>query len=97
MYISESAPPVIRGSLVSCYQLAITLGILIAQLVDLGMERIESTAAWRVPIGSFTTLTLSVASRVLIRLNRSSNALGNDPHHWLFLHRTSHRLAYRSD
>ena len=50
-FSAEAAPPRIRGSLVSCYQLAITLGILIAQLADLGMEKIQSSASWRVPVG----------------------------------------------
>lgn len=34
MYIAEIAPPRLRGRLVSCYQLAITLGILAAYLSD---------------------------------------------------------------
>lgn len=50
-YQAEAAPPAIRGAIVSFYQLSITIGILVSQLVDLGTEKIQSTASWRVPIG----------------------------------------------
>lgn len=51
MYQAEAAPPSIRGAVVSFYQLSITLGILTAQLIDLGTEKIHSSASWRFPIG----------------------------------------------
>ncbi len=47
-YISESAPTDVRGSLSSLFQLAITLGILIAYLVNAAFASIES---WRWPLG----------------------------------------------
>ncbi len=47
-YISESAPTDVRGSLSSLFQLAITLGILIAYLVNFAFASIES---WRWPLG----------------------------------------------
>ncbi len=37
LYISEIAPPAIRGRLVTCYQLAITIGILCAYLTNAGL------------------------------------------------------------
>ncbi len=37
LYISEIAPPAIRGRLVTCYQLAITVGILCAYLTNAGL------------------------------------------------------------
>lgn len=48
MYISELAPPRIRGSLVSLNQLAITSGILMAGLVDYGLS---SSGDWRLMFG----------------------------------------------
>jgi len=37
LYISEIAPPLIRGRLVTCYQLAVTMGILFAYLTNAGL------------------------------------------------------------
>jgi SP family sugar:H+ symporter-like MFS transporter len=48
MYQAEAAPPAVRGAIVSFYQLAITIGILVSQGVDLGTEKIHSTASWYV-------------------------------------------------
>src|SRR5918994_4232628 len=47
-YISESAPTDVRGSLSSLFQLAITLGILVAYLVNAAFA---SASDWRWPIG----------------------------------------------
>ncbi len=44
LYIAEISPPRIRGALVSCNQLAITIGILVAYLVDYGFS---SDSQWR--------------------------------------------------
>ena len=41
MYVAEVAPPKIRGTLVTIYQLAITLGILISYLVNYGLHDVE--------------------------------------------------------
>ena len=46
-YISESAPTDVRGSLSSLFQLAITLGILIAYLVNAAFA---SAGSWRWPV-----------------------------------------------
>ncbi|RYP59694.1 hypothetical protein DL769_008432 [Monosporascus sp. CRB-8-3] len=48
---SESSPTNVRGLIVSCYQMSITLGICLASLINLGTEQIDSTASWRVVIG----------------------------------------------
>src|SRR5215218_6698375 len=46
-YISESAPTDVRGSLSSLFQLAITIGILVAYLVNAGFA---SSGSWRCPL-----------------------------------------------
>jgi MFS transporter, SP family, galactose:H+ symporter len=48
LYISEVAPPRVRGALVSFNQLALTMGILIAFLVDYALS---SSGAWRLMFG----------------------------------------------
>ncbi|KAK4948198.1 hexose transporter hxt5 [Elasticomyces elasticus] len=51
MYQSETAPRQIRGALVSCYQLFITLGILIAYCINYGTESNDTAASWRITMG----------------------------------------------
>jgi sugar porter (SP) family MFS transporter len=48
LYIGEVAPPAVRGRLVSLNQLAITVGILVAGLVDYFLA---DTANWRLMVG----------------------------------------------
>lgn len=48
LYAAEMAPARVRGRFVSLYQLAITIGILIAYVVD---ELLASTDAWRAMLG----------------------------------------------
>lgn len=56
LYISELAPPNIRGSLVALQQLGITVGIMIAFWLEYGTQYIggtgpnQSQAAWRFPL-----------------------------------------------
>ncbi|KAJ3046285.1 Plasma membrane low glucose sensor [Rhizophlyctis rosea] len=51
LYQAEAAPKHLRGTLVSCYQLAITLGLLIAFGVNQGTAHLDDRAAYRIPIG----------------------------------------------
>ncbi|KAI9708019.1 MAG: hexose transporter hxt1 [Bogoriella megaspora] len=51
MYQSETAPRQIRGALVSCYQLFITLGIFVADCINFGTEADSSARSWRLPMG----------------------------------------------
>ncbi|KAL9126857.1 MAG: hypothetical protein Q9217_004165 [Psora testacea] len=46
LFQSESAPSHVRGAI-----LFITLGILFANIVNYGTERIHNTASWRIPMG----------------------------------------------
>ena len=49
VYNAEVAPQALRGKLVSLYQLAITAGIMISFLADLGAAKFA--AGWRVALG----------------------------------------------
>ncbi|KAH7115141.1 general substrate transporter [Dendryphion nanum] len=51
MYQSETAPRYVRGALVSCYQLFITLGIFVAYCINYGTESNNSARSWRLPMG----------------------------------------------
>ncbi|KAE8150473.1 monosaccharide transporter [Aspergillus avenaceus] len=51
MYQAETGPRHIRGSLVSTYQLFITLGIFVANCINFGTEERTTTASWRIPMG----------------------------------------------
>ncbi|KAJ9149772.1 General substrate transporter [Pleurostoma richardsiae] len=52
MYQSESAPVVIRGFLISCYQLFVTLGIWVSNMVNWGTHKSYSDSSqWRITNG----------------------------------------------
>ncbi|KAJ5158203.1 Major facilitator superfamily domain general substrate transporter [Penicillium coprophilum] len=51
MYQAESGPRHIRGSLISTYQLFITLGIFVANCINYGTEARTDTGSWRIPMG----------------------------------------------
>lgn len=51
LYVSEIAPRKVRGLLVSGYQWAITIGLLVASGVGQGCKNIDSRSSYRIPIG----------------------------------------------
>jgi len=52
LYMSETSPKEIRGTIVASYQFLITIGILVANLINYGTRTIEdSDASWRIVIG----------------------------------------------
>nr|CAI6568570.1 AAC_HP1_G0025210.mRNA.1.CDS.1 [Saccharomyces cerevisiae] len=51
MLISEVAPSEMRGTLVSCYQLMITLGIFLGYCTNFGTKNYSNSVQWRVPLG----------------------------------------------
>ena len=51
MYQGESSPRHIRGAMICCYQLFVTLGIFLAYCVNLGTEDLQGTAQWRITLG----------------------------------------------
>ncbi|ODQ66031.1 general substrate transporter [Nadsonia fulvescens var. elongata DSM 6958] len=50
LYQSEAAPKWIRGAIVCGYQWAITIGLLLAAIVNNASKDIDSTASYRIPI-----------------------------------------------
>jgi len=51
VYLSEMAPAKIRGALNMCFQMAITIGILAAGLINYGTAKIEGDNGWRISLG----------------------------------------------
>ncbi|MET0304729.1 MAG: sugar porter family MFS transporter [Solirubrobacterales bacterium] len=58
VYISEVAPPESRGRLVSFFQLAVTIGILVAYLVGLAFDHTEGWR-WMLGLGCLPALALA--------------------------------------
>jgi MFS transporter, SP family, sugar:H+ symporter len=50
LYQSETAPKWIRGTIVGSYQLAITVGLFLASIVNNGTKDINTTACYRIPV-----------------------------------------------
>lgn len=50
LYQSETAPKWIRGTIVGSYQLAITIGLLLASVVDNATKNRNDTGSYRIPI-----------------------------------------------
>ncbi|KAF2855391.1 general substrate transporter [Plenodomus tracheiphilus IPT5] len=50
LYQSETAPKWIRGAIVGCYQLAITIGLLLAAIVNNATKDRDDTGSYRIPI-----------------------------------------------
>jgi sugar porter (SP) family MFS transporter len=74
LYISEVAPRASRGALVSLYQWAITIGILVAQLVDYALA---ATANWPLMLGLEIVPSILLISGMI--------AMPESPR-WLFAH-----------
>ena len=51
MYQSETLPKWIRGFVVGCYQLCITIGLLLAACVNYATANRLDTGAYRIPLG----------------------------------------------
>jgi MFS transporter, SP family, sugar:H+ symporter len=50
LYQSETSPKWVRGTIVGCYQLAITIGLLLAAVVDNATKDLNDTGSYRIPI-----------------------------------------------
>jgi sugar porter (SP) family MFS transporter len=60
MYISELVPPKIRGGLVSFNQLMVTIGILIAYIVDFSLQGLGNNWRWMLGLGAIPGIALAV-------------------------------------
>lgn len=66
MFQSESLPRQIRGPIVASYQLLITIGILVSNLINYGVREIEqSDASWRIVIGLGILFSLPLGIGIL--------------------------------
>lgn len=84
LYQSEMAPKWIRGSLVCAYQLSITIGLLIASIINIVTHQMaNSQAAYKIPLGlqlvwavvlSFGLLLLPETPRFLVKRGRNEDA-----------------------
>ncbi|KFA55250.1 hypothetical protein S40293_04955 [Stachybotrys chartarum IBT 40293] len=67
MYQSECSPREIRGAVVASYQLLITIGILVSNLINFGVRTIQdSSASWRIVIGLGIAFSIPLGLGVLI-------------------------------
>ncbi|TVY84489.1 High-affinity fructose transporter [Lachnellula suecica] len=51
LYMTETAPVPVRGAVVSCYQLFVTIGIFTADCINFGTETRSDTGSYRIPMG----------------------------------------------
>ena len=67
MFQSESAPREIRGAVVASYQLLITIGILVSNIINYGVREIEEqSASWRIVIGLGIGFSLPLGIGILV-------------------------------
>ena len=66
LYQSETAPKWIRGAVVGCYQLAITIGLLLAAIVDNATGKRTDTGSYRIPIAVQFAWAIIMVSGMLV-------------------------------
>ncbi|CCF57721.1 hypothetical protein KAFR_0D00740 [Kazachstania africana CBS 2517] len=86
LFISEISPKHLRGTLVSCYQLMITLGIFLGYCTNYGTKSYSNSVQWRVPLGlGFAWALFMIAAmffapespRYLLEVGRVEDAKGS--------------------
>ncbi|KAH8820777.1 MFS sugar transporter-like protein [Xylogone sp. PMI_703] len=62
LYMAETSPVPVRGSVIACYQLFITIGIFTADCINFGTEKRTDTGSYRIPmaIGFIWALILGI-------------------------------------
>ena len=66
LYQSETAPKWIRGTIVGCYQWAITIGLLIAAIVLNSTKDRNDTGSYRIPIGVQFLFSIIIVGGMLV-------------------------------
>ncbi|GJN80187.1 hexose transporter hxt1 [Purpureocillium lilacinum] len=67
MFQSESSPREIRGAVVASYQLMITFGILVSNIINFGVRNVEEQdASWRIVIGLGILFSLPLGLGILL-------------------------------
>lgn len=66
LYQSETAPKWIRGAIVGAYQLAITIGLLLAAIVDNATKGRPDSGAYRIPIAVQFAWSIILVSGMLV-------------------------------
>ncbi|KAH6712694.1 high-affinity glucose transporter [Leptodontidium sp. 2 PMI_412] len=66
LYQSETAPKWIRGVIVGSYQLAITIGLLLASIVNNATQHRNDTGSYRIPIGVQFAWSLFLVAGMLV-------------------------------
>lgn len=81
LYMSESTPKHVRGAVVCCYQLFITIGIFTADCINFGTESRTDTGSYRIPmaIGYIWALILGVGMLFMPESPRWDIRHGNHP------------------
>ncbi len=81
MYISENAPPRVRGGLTTFNQLMVTIGIVVAYVVDWGLASVSNNWRWMLGLGVVPGLALAIgmmflpySPRWLVEKGRSDDA-----------------------
>jgi sugar porter (SP) family MFS transporter len=75
LYVSEVSPRRVRGAIVSAYQFAITVGIMLASCVGYATRNFEDSAAYRIPIGIQFLFALTLATGLFF--------LPESPRYWV--------------
>jgi sugar porter (SP) family MFS transporter len=65
MYISENAPPRIRGGLTTFNQLMVTIGIVVAYIVDWGLAGVSNNWRWMLGLAVVPGLALAIGMMFL--------------------------------
>lgn len=80
MYQSECTPAVIRAVIVSSWQLLITFGILLAEIVNYGTEKRTDSGSWRITDGLTFAWALLLGTAILFFPESPRYAYGRGRH-----------------
>jgi len=97
LYISEISPKKIRGALVSLNQLAITIGIFVSYLVDLGFAETHEGWRWMFIVGIIPAIILGIGMFFLPDSPRWLLSKGKDEAARLALEKTTEPNEVRSE